>query len=147
MARTILSTFILSVALSLTVFGQNSDADRSAKHGDEISHESSARKVRKVGCASPMSDADFQTLKQQVKSKTSSDNKMTVAKTLTRQKCLSVKQIKALAETFLSEDERLEYSKYAWHYCFDKKNYSEVSELLEFESSKNDLAGYISVQR
>lgn len=96
-----------------------------------------------VGCPYPMSDADFNSAKQSIASKSFADSKLTLAKQITNTNCLTSDQAKQIIELFDFEDTRLEYAKYAYGHTYDISNYYKVNDAFEFESSIEELNKYI----
>ena len=74
------------------------------------------------------------------------DDKMMVAKQATKNKCLSVNQIKQVMDKFTFEDGKLEFAKLAYANCLNKDDYYQVNESFTFSSSKSELNDYISNQ-
>ena len=72
------------------------------------------------------------------------DDKMMVAKQATKNKCLSVNQIKQVMDKFTFEDGKLEFAKLAYANCLNKDDYYQVNESFTFSSSKSELNEYIS---
>jgi hypothetical protein len=95
------------------------------------------------GCITPMSDADFSNAKNSIQSKSFEDSKMTLAKQVTKNKCLSVKQIKEIMLLFSFEQSRLDFAKFAYDFASDRDNYYQLNDAFTFESSISDLNEYI----
>lgn len=100
-----------------------------------------------VGCPVPMSQGDYASAQNSIKSKSFSDSRMTVAKQIVNSNCLTATQVRGLMDLFDFEDSRLEFAKYAWHRTYDLNNYYKVNDAFEFESSIEELDEYISAQR
>jgi hypothetical protein len=73
-------------------------------------------------------------------------DKMMVAKQATKNKCLSVNQIKQVMDKFTFDDGKLEFAKLAYSKCSNKDDYYMINELFTFSSSKSELNDYISNQ-
>jgi hypothetical protein len=71
-------------------------------------------------------------------------DKMMVAKQATKNKCLSVNQIKQLMDKFTFDDGKLEFAKLAYSKCSNKDDYYMLNETFSFSSSKSELNEYIS---
>src|ERR1051325_3355185 len=82
------------------------------------------------GCAAPMSQNNFNQMKQSVESKPFSDTKMSTAKIATKNSCLSAAQISEICKLFSMDDDKLAYAKYAYSYCVDRNNYYRVGEVF-----------------
>lgn len=97
-----------------------------------------------VGCPYPMHPADFQSVKQSIANKTFDDTRLTIAKQVIASNCLLSNQVKEIMLLFSFEDTRLELAKYAYGYTFDIGNYYRLNDAFTFESSIEELDGYIS---
>lgn len=95
------------------------------------------------GCY-PMAGNDFNAAKKSISEKSFSDSKMTLAKQIAQNNCLSAQQIKEITTLFDFEDNRIEFAKVAYDKCSDKGNYFKVNEAFEFEASIEELQEYIS---
>jgi hypothetical protein len=96
------------------------------------------------GCVYPASSADMGNLKGSIQKQSFSDNKMNVAKTFLKNKCLSVSQIKDVMGLFSFEADKLSFAKLAYDRCVDKENYYMVSDAFSFSSSNDELTDYIN---
>ena len=94
--------------------------------------------------ACEMSNADFNEALSSIESKSFSDSRMTIAKQVADNHCLTVKQIKAIAGIFDFEDGKLEFAKYAYDACSEQNKYYLVNDVFNFESSIDELQEYIS---
>ena len=56
---------------------------------------------------------------------------------------MNTTQIMNIMKIFSFEDTRMDFAKYAYQYCVDKKSYYKVSNTFSFESSKTELNNYI----
>ncbi|HHG84386.1 MAG TPA: DUF4476 domain-containing protein, partial [Bacteroidetes bacterium] len=74
-----------------------------------------------------MSSGEFGSAKSSIKSKSFSDSKMTLAKQITRNHCMSAMQIREIMELFSFEENKLEYAKFAFPFCFDQNNFYQVN--------------------
>lgn len=96
------------------------------------------------GCTSPMSDADFQSAKKSIASKSFEDSKLTLAKQIVSANCVLSSQVKDILGIFGFESTRLEFAKYAYKYTYDKKNYYKINDAFQFESSMDELNEFIT---
>lgn len=96
------------------------------------------------GCTFPASSTDMANLKGSIQKQSFADNKMNVAKTFIKNKCLSVAQIKEVMGLFSFEDNKLEFAKAAYDRCSDKENYYMVGDALTFSSSQDELTDFIN---
>lgn len=100
-----------------------------------------------TGCPWPMSDGDFNSAKNSIKSKSFEDSKLTMAKQIFDHNCLLSSQVRDIMSTFDFEATRLEFAKYAYGRTFDIGNYYKVNDVFDFESSISDLNTYINNYR
>lgn len=96
------------------------------------------------GCVFPASSGDMTSLKGSIQKQSFSDNKMNVAKTFLKNKCLSVSQIKDIMGLFSFEGDKLSFAKLAYDRCVDKENYYQVSDAFSFSSSNDELTDFIN---
>ncbi|MCX6249122.1 MAG: DUF4476 domain-containing protein [Bacteroidetes bacterium] len=100
-----------------------------------------------VGCPYPMTDLDFQDVKQTIESKSFEDSKLTIAKEVISATCMFASEVREIMELFSFENTRLEFAKFAYRYTFDLGNYYKVNAAFQFESSIDDLKKYIQANR
>ncbi|MBL7790549.1 MAG: DUF4476 domain-containing protein [Chitinophagales bacterium] len=98
------------------------------------------------GCILPMSSSDFEKGLASVKKQSFAESQMKTAKQMTKVNCLSVKQIRAIMDIFSFEDNKLEYAKFAYEFCTDKKNYFQLTEAFSFSSSADSLNEFLDSQ-
>lgn len=94
-------------------------------------------------CSMPMTGREFDGNLNSIKEKSFEDSKLTMAKQMTKSKCLTSAQIAAVMGAFGFEDTRLEYAKFAYDYCFDTDNYFQVNNAFEFELTIDELNEYL----
>ena len=97
-----------------------------------------------VGCPMPMNHNDFESFKSSVQSKTFEDSKLTIAKQVLNNNCLTSAQVREVMKIFTFEDTRLTFAKYAYGHTYDTGNYFKVNDAFTFESSIDDLNNYIN---
>jgi hypothetical protein len=102
--------------------------------------------VKEAGCTKAISATDFASGKSSIKNQSFSDSQMKVAKTFTKNNCLSVSQVKEIMGLFSFEQSKLEYAKYAYDFCVDKKNYYQLSDAFSFSSSSDDLNNFLETK-
>jgi hypothetical protein len=95
------------------------------------------------GCVTPMSSADFSRAKNSVQNQSFSESRMKTARQFTRANCLSVNQIREIMDLFSFDDDRLEYAKFAYDFCTDKRNYFQLSDGFKFSSSSDSLNDFL----
>jgi len=96
-----------------------------------------------VGCPHPITDLNFNKVKETIASKSLEDSKLTIAKQVTASNCLFASEIKEIMKLFLFETTRLEYAKYAYRYTYDLGNYYLLNDAFTFESSIEELNDFI----
>lgn len=101
----------------------------------------------KVGCPVPMSRSEFESFKSSLSSKSFEDSKMTMAKQVLNNNCLTSAQVKDLMAMFSFEQTKLDFAKYAYGHTYDLGNYYKVNDAFGFETSIDELNEYINGQR
>lgn len=96
------------------------------------------------GCAWPMNNNDFIAAKRSVSSASFEDTKLSTAKSIISANCLSVGQVVELCRLFDFEQTKLTFAKDAYSRTIDKNNYFKVSEVFDFDTSKDELNAFIS---
>ncbi|HRH67212.1 MAG TPA: DUF4476 domain-containing protein [Bacteroidia bacterium] len=97
-----------------------------------------------VGCPMPMAPGDFSSMKETIRTKDFENTKLTIAKQVLQNNCLTASQVREVLSLFDFENTKLEYAKYAYDHTYDIGNYYKVNDAFEFESSVDDLNKYIS---
>lgn len=100
-----------------------------------------------VGCPVPMSQNDYNSAQNSIKSKSFEDSRLTIAKQIINSNCLTSTQVRGLLDLFTFEDTKLDFAKYAFTRTYDVNNYYKVNDAFEFESSIDELDAYINSQR
>lgn len=100
-----------------------------------------------VGCNWPMSDADFNSAKQSISTKTFEEDKTTIAKQIFNTNCMTSSQVKQVMGLFTYEDSKLDFAKYAYGRTFDIGNYYKVNDAFTYSSSIDELDEYINSLR
>lgn len=95
-------------------------------------------------CRYFMNDYDFNDLRNMINNTPYSSTKMTIAKQACSSNCMSSEQIREICRLFSFDSDRLEYAKFAYDYCYDRRNYYKVNEVFAFSYSINELNRYIS---
>jgi len=78
-----------------------------------------------------------------IKKESFESGKLKFAKNMTATGSICVEQIIQICNTFSFESSKLEYAKFAYPYCGDKHLYYLVSNVFQFQSSKDDLNRFI----
>ena len=99
------------------------------------------------GCVYPMSGSEFNSAKESMKSKSFEDTRLKIAKQVADNNCLSVDQVKGIMSLFSFESNKLEFAKYAYDRCTEKRNYFKVSDAFTFDSSTEELNEYIESKK
>lgn len=99
------------------------------------------------GCVLAMSSSDFEKGKTAVSKQSFAESMMKSAKQMTKANCMNIKQIRAIMDLFSFEESKLEYAKFAYEYCVDKKNYFQLTEAFSFSSSSDSLNEFIDAQQ
>jgi len=101
----------------------------------------------KIGCPVPMSRGDFESFKGSLSSKSFEDSKMTLAKQVLNNNCLTSSQVREIMSLFSFEQTKLDFAKYAYGHTYDLGNFYKVNDAFGFESSIDELNEYINAQR
>lgn len=94
-----------------------------------------------------MDTRNFEIARSSIESKSFEDSKLTLAKQIAKNNCLSAGQVKSIMQLFSFEDTKLDFAKYAYTLCYEPNNYYQVNDAFDFESSIEDLDRYISSVR
>jgi hypothetical protein len=100
-----------------------------------------------VGCPVPMAPNEFQDIRSSISSKTFEDTRMTIARQVLNDRCILSSQVRDIMTLFTFEDNRLEFAKYAYDRTYDIGNYFKVNDAFTFETSIDELNGYINSRR
>lgn len=95
--------------------------------------------IQTGSCTYPMTEITFTTAMNSIADKSFDETKLSVAKQITSSNCLTSFQIKRVAELFSFEDNKLNFAKYAYAYCFDPQNYFIVNDVFSFQNSISEL--------
>jgi len=97
-----------------------------------------------VGCPAPMKHGDFESLKSSIQSKSFEESKLTMAKQVLNNNCLTSAQVREVMQLFSFEDSKLNFAKHAYSHTYDTGNYFKVNDAFTFESSIEELNNYIN---
>ena len=95
------------------------------------------------GTPSCMPMPDFNRAFAVIQGETFENSKLSTAKQITSNNYLCVAQIVQICKLFSFENTKLDFAKYAYHYCVDKNNYFQLNEVFTYSSSKDELRKYI----
>lgn len=93
----------------------------------------------KTGCPIPMNSSDFTSFKTSITSKDFESSRLTIAKQVVQNNCLTADQVKETMQLFDFEATKLDFAKFAYPHTYDQNNYYKVNDAFEFESSISDL--------
>lgn len=91
----------------------------------------------------PMNSSDFNGALTSVNKQNFDDTKLKVARQIVQANCLDVNQIRQIANTIKFEDTKLEFVKFAYDFCTEKKNYFRLNDIFTFSSNVDNLTEYI----
>ncbi len=106
-------------------------------------HEPIPVEATPTGCHQAIPSSDFSAGKASVEKQSFADTKLKVAKTFTKNNCLSVKQIKEIMGLFSFEETKFEYAKFAYDFCADKKNYYQLSDDFTFATTVDEFNEFL----
>jgi hypothetical protein len=92
----------------------------------------------------PMSGADFSAAKNTINESSFDETKLTTAKSIISNNCMSSDQVVQICNLFSFEESKLAFAKHAYRYCTDPNNYFKVNNVFSFSTSKEDLSEFIS---
>jgi hypothetical protein len=90
-----------------------------------------------------MNDDQFQNAMRSIESKPFSDEKMEMVMLVTKDKCLTNDQIRAIAREFDFEEQTLEFVKYAYDNATQKDTYYLLEDVFKFMSSKDGFRKFL----
>ena len=93
--------------------------------------------------ATCMPTIDFNRALTVIKGESFENSKLNTAKQVTSVNYLCVSQIVQICRLFTYEQSKLEYAKYAYHYCVDQNNYYLLNDVFTYAASKDELRQYI----
>jgi hypothetical protein len=97
-------------------------------------------------CLTPLNVASFESFKKLVQEKPFSETKLSTAKAGTKNACLTSEQIKSICDLFMIDNDKLEYAKFAYTYCFNKANYVSVSKSFKFTNTTKEFNNFLENQ-
>jgi hypothetical protein len=90
-----------------------------------------------------MSKTSFESAKNSIKSKSFEDTKMTIAKQVFNNNCMTTDQVKEIMQLFTFEANKLAFAKYAYPKTYDIGNYYKVNDVFQFEATMTELNDFI----
>ncbi|TBX65785.1 DUF4476 domain-containing protein [Flavobacterium silvisoli] len=106
-------------------------------------HHHDEEPVRGCGGKYAMSAGNFSAALATIKKQSFEDAKLKTAKQVVTANCLNVDQIMQMANTFSFEDNKLEFTKFAYDYCTEPKNYFKLNGIFSFSSNAEALSDYV----
>jgi len=97
-----------------------------------------------VGCGWPMDETRFAQVMKSLSEKSFESSKLTIAKQVINNNCLTSDQVKRMMLEFSFEASRLDLAKYAYGFTYDIGNYYLLNDAFTFESSIDELNQYIA---
>ncbi len=96
-----------------------------------------------TGCY-PMNSTNFSSAKSTIANANFDESKLNTAKSILKANCLSTDQVVELCNLFSFEQSKLDFAKAAYNKTTDKANYFKVSNVFDFDASKEELSTFIS---
>lgn len=90
-----------------------------------------------------MSQKDFDDALRIISNESFDDTKLTMAKQIITGNPMTVSQIVEICKLLTFENNKLDFAKYAYPYCFDKNKYFMVNEVFVHDSSKRELMEFL----
>lgn len=97
-----------------------------------------------VGC--PIPESSISSIKSSVEEESFSSDKMNIAKQATKNRCITVSQVRDIMSAFDFEDKKLEFAKYAYDRTYDVDNYYLINKDFDFSSNKESLNKYVQTK-
>jgi hypothetical protein len=93
-----------------------------------------------------MTSSQFDNARKAIESKGFRDEMMTTAKLATKDRCLTVDQVRSIANLFMDDDQRLEFAKYAYDRCADKREYYLLEDVFKFMSTREQFTKFLQTK-
>ncbi|MCW3074925.1 MAG: hypothetical protein JWP69_1994 [Flaviaesturariibacter sp.] len=90
-----------------------------------------------------MSEAEFSSLVQRIRSQWFATAKMTTAKDAAGRSYFTTGQVRQLLAIFSSDSDKLELAKAAYRNTVDQRSYYQLYDVFQFQSSKDELDRYV----
>lgn len=97
-----------------------------------------------IGC--PIPESSVNSIKSSVEDESFSSDKMNLAKQATKNRCITVSQVREIMSAFDFEDKKLEFAKYAYDRTYDVDNYYLINKDFDFSSTKESLNKYVQTK-
>lgn len=129
--------------ISRPVADQTRSSKQLEKHIDKVSTNSLIPGYSGgVGCESGEL-ADIEQIKENAKEKDYTNDKMTVIRQGSQDKCFSVENIMELSKVFSHESDKLDFMEWAFHHTYDVGNFYKAFDVFTHSSSKNKFGKYV----
>jgi hypothetical protein len=133
------TAFIFSVTLGMAQMGSNGFHHGNGHHGGNMGINSGAAHAPPT-----MSPVEFNRARQAISRQRFENDRLRVAKQITRRNLMRSVQVQKLTRLFNFESTRLKYAKFAYEFVADPDRYYLVNESFRFSSSVRDLDAYIA---
>ena len=90
-----------------------------------------------------MAAGEFNSAVATIKKQSFEDSKLKTAKQVVSANCLNTNQVMQIANLFSFEDNKLEFTKYAYDYCIEPQSYYKVNGIFKFSSNADELSDYV----
>lgn len=94
-----------------------------------------------------MDPTDFEAALRIITKESFDSKRLEMAKQIVRDNRMSTRQIAQVCALFTYESNKLEFAKFAYHFCVDRKRYFLLDEVFTYNSSKEELHEYIRQAR
>lgn len=136
----------LNMNVSITepdVFGTTTTTTTTTTQGNPRTQPAPSRPQTR-GCANnwPMNASNFNAAKKTVSESSFDDTKLSTAKSIVSNNCVSSDQIVQLCQLMSFEESKLDFAKFAHPFCTDPNNYFKVNNVFNFSSSKEELSEF-----
>ncbi len=101
--------------------------------------------VEVVNCS--LTEKQMNDAKKAINSQAFRDQKMATAKLALKNKCVSLNQIRGIAELFSFEDQKLEFVKFAYDLTDDKDDYYTLHDVFTFLLTKDDFTEFLQSKK
>ena len=92
-------------------------------------------------------DDELADMEQRMRNQPFDSERLALGKVIVASASLTADQIARLARTIDYSASQVDFLKYAYHYCVDRKNYYKTVDILSFSSDKKKVLDYIATQR
>lgn len=142
------TTTITTTTTSYTTSTGNNNINQSNNSLDNSNANQNSNQFNNAGnCGLAMTNLEYNDAKKSIEAKPFDDTRLNIAKQIADNNCMTVEQIKGIASVFSFEDNKLEFAKYAYDRCTEKKNYYKVGDIFKFDSNVNELNEYVNSKK